>query len=150
MAEVAKGLPKRRNDSWETKSLAKWALPASVLCNPTITQLEPQEYFADKRAAGISPAISAVNEGTHLRNAWKIMVRGSLIEKGIHASKDDCYVERKRKTAQNILLLILSYLLLNDTDKFGGKPVVKTVTCISHWGKEEVGLFQDPRKGTRW
>lgn len=63
--------------------------------------------------------------------------------------KTDGYLGRKSKTAQNILLLIVLYLLLDDTDKFGRKPVVKIVMCISDWGKEEVGLFRAPQKGTR-
>lgn len=33
--------------------------------------------------------------------------------------KIDGYLERKSQTAQNILLLIVLYLLLNDKNKFG-------------------------------
>lgn len=69
--------------------------------------------------------------------------------------KIDGYLGRKSKTDQNILLLIALHLLLDDTDKFGWtdkfgrKPVVEIMMYVSDWGKEEVGLFWAPEKGTR-
>jgi len=39
----------------------------------------------------------------------------------------DAYLERNSKTVQNILLLVMLYLLLDDTDKFGRKPAIKIV-----------------------
>lgn len=73
----------QRHKSWEPRSFAKRALLASVRFNPTITQLpEPPENSADKRAAGILPAISAGNEQTHLRNLQKCYGKKELARKG--------------------------------------------------------------------
>lgn len=41
VAEVVKGLPKRNKKYWEIKSLAKWAVIDSRVCNPPIRQPNP-------------------------------------------------------------------------------------------------------------